>query len=54
VLSQPGTIITEITLDHVLLMSSSATVSKQALADEALARHAGDDLRVLVDGLGLG
>jgi hypothetical protein len=53
-LSRPGTVITEVTLDHELLMSSFVTVSERALADEALARNAGDDLRVLVGGLGLG
>lgn len=53
-LARPGTVITEITLDHQLLMSSYNTVSERALADEALARHAGHDLTVLVGGLGLG
>ncbi len=53
-LSSPGTVITEITLDHQLLMSSHNTVSERALADEALARHSGHDLSVLVAGLGLG
>lgn len=53
-LSQPGTVITEITLEHELLMSSYNTVSERALADEALARHSGGDLSVLVGGLGLG
>ena len=53
-LSRPGTIITEITLDHELLMSSYNTLSERALADEALARHPGRDLSVLVGGLGLG
>ena len=53
-LSSPGTVITEITLDHQLLMSSHITVSERALADEALARHSGIDLSVLVGGLGLG
>ena len=53
-LSRPGTVITEITLDHQLLMSSYNTVSERALADEALARHPGHDLSVLVGGLGLG
>jgi len=53
-LSKPGTVITEITLDFELLMSSYSTDSERALADEALARHPGDDLSVLVGGLGLG
>jgi spermidine synthase len=53
-LSSPGTVITEITLDQELLMSSYNTASERALADEALARHAGSDLSVLVGGLGLG
>ena len=53
-LSRPDTVITEITLDHQLLMSSHNTVSERALATEALARHPGDDLSVLVAGLGLG
>ena len=53
-LSSPGTVITEITLDHELLMSSYVTVSERALADEALARHPGHELSVLVGGLGLG
>ena len=35
-------------------MSSYNTVSERALADEALARHQGHDLSVLVCGLGLG
>jgi len=53
-LSRPGTVITEITLDHELLMSSYNTASERALAEEALARHGGSDLSVLVGGLGLG
>ena len=53
-LSKPGTVITEITLDHELLMSSYNTASERALAEEALARHGGRDLSVLVGGLGLG
>jgi spermidine synthase len=53
-LSRPGTVITEITLDHQLLMSSYITVSELALADEALDRHPASDLSVLVGGLGLG
>lgn len=53
-LSIPGTIVTEITLDHELLMSSFHTESERALSTCALARHPGDDLKVLVGGLGLG
>lgn len=53
-LSRPGTVITEITLDHELLMSSYHTASERALAEQALVRHAGTDVSVLVGGLGLG
>jgi spermidine synthase len=53
-LSRPGTVITEITLDLQLLMSSYITVSERALADEAISRHPGVELAVLVGGLGLG
>ncbi len=53
-LSQPGTIVTEVTLNHEFLMSSLYTDSERALARTALEMHSGDDLRVLVGGLGLG
>ncbi len=53
-LSAPGTIVTEITLDRDLLMSSYHTVSEVALSTRALERHEGDGLRVLIGGLGLG
>ena len=53
-LSRPGTVITEVTLAGEFLMSSYHTASEEALADEALAMHPGQDLRVLVGGLGLG
>ena len=53
-LSRPGVVVTEITLDHQLLMSSYNTVSERALAEEALSRHSGRGLSVLVGGLGLG
>ena len=53
-LSQPGTIVTEVTLNHEFLMSSLYTDSERALARMALDMHSGDDLRVLVGGLGLG
>lgn len=53
-LSRPGTVVTDVTLDHELLMSSHLTVSERALARRALDMHAGRGLRVLVGGLGLG
>ena len=53
-LSQPGTIVTEVTLNHEFLMSSLYTDSERALALTALRMHSGDGLRVLVGGLGLG
>ncbi len=53
-LSQPGTIVTEVTLNHEFLMSSLYTDSERALARIAIEMHLGDDLRVLVGGLGLG
>lgn len=53
-LSQPGTIVTEVTLNHEFLMSSLYTDSERALASTALRMTSGVDLRVLVGGLGLG
>jgi len=53
-LGEPGTVVTEITLNHELLMSSQSTASERALAGGALGMHAGTDLTVLVGGLGLG
>lgn len=53
-LCEPGTIVTEVTLDHEFLMSSLYTDSERALARTAMQMHAGADLRVLVGGLGLG
>ena len=53
-LSRPGTVVTEITLDHQLLMSSHNTASERALAGVALEMHSGGKLDVLVGGLGLG
>lgn len=52
--SQPGLVITEITINEEFLMSSHYTLSERTLAEEAIALHGGTNLRVLVGGLGLG
>lgn len=53
-LCDPGTIVTEVTLDYEFLMSSYLTASEKALSDIALQMHSGSRLSVLVGGLGLG
>jgi len=53
-LCEPGTIVTEVTLNHEFLMSSYLTASERALSEIALQMHSGSRLRVLVGGLGLG
>jgi spermidine synthase len=53
-LSQPGVVVTEVTLNHEFLMSSLYTDSERALARTSLLMHSGDRLRVMVGGLGLG
>lgn len=53
-LSRPGTVVTDVTLNHELLMSSYLTCSERALARLVLDLHPGRELRVLVGGLGLG
>jgi spermidine synthase len=53
-LSRPGTLVTEVTLNHEFLMSSLYTDSEQALSKTAIEMHAGNELQVLVGGLGLG
>lgn len=53
-LSRPDTVVTEITLDHEFLMSSHITFSERALSRVALEMHTGEQLQVLVGGLGLG
>jgi spermidine synthase len=52
--SEPGTVVTEITLDHTILMSSCNSASERALAERALDMHQGEDLKALIGGLGLG
>ncbi|MQA89808.1 MAG: spermidine synthase [Gemmatimonas sp.] len=53
-LSRPGTIVTEVTLNHAFLMSSYNTESERALARIPLDWHSGARLNVLIGGLGLG
>lgn len=58
-LSKPGTIVTEVTLNHEFLMSSYLTASERALARIGVEMigvemHARSNLSVLVGGLGLG
>lgn len=53
-LSAPGTVVTEVTLNHEFLMSSYNTDSERALARVALEMHEGRELSVLIGGLGLG
>lgn len=53
-LSHPGTVVTEITLDHEFLMSSFHTDSERALARVATEMHGGEGLDAMVGGLGLG
>jgi spermidine synthase len=53
-LAEPGTIVTEVSLNHEFLMSSYNTASERALASGALALRAGGGLEALVGGLGLG
>lgn len=53
-LCEPGTIVTEVTLNHEFLMSSYLTASEKALSEIALQMHSGSSLRVLIGGLGLG
>lgn len=53
-LSQPGTTVTEVTLNHEFLMSSLHNESERTLASTAIQMHSGENLSVLVGGLGLG
>ena len=53
-LGRPGTMVTEVTLDHEFLMSSYHTDSERALASKAIEWCGGAELDVLVGGLGLG
>ena len=53
-LSEPGTLVTEVTLNHEFLMSSYHTASERALASVSLDLFKGQDVQVMVGGLGLG
>lgn len=53
-LSQPGTVVTEVTLNHEFLMSSYNTDSERVIAQRSVEIHGGGDLRAMVGGLGLG
>ncbi len=53
-LSAPGTVVTEVTLNHEFLMSSYNTASERGLSRIAIEMHRGSGLKVLVGGLGLG
>ncbi len=53
-LAEPGTVVTEVTLNHEFLMSSYNTDSERAISNRSIEIHGGRDLKVLVGGLGLG
>ena len=53
-LREPGTVVTEVTLNHEYLMCSYPAASERALSEIALQMHSGSRLRVLVGGVGLG
>ncbi len=53
-LSKPGVIVTEVTLNHEFLMSSYNTDSEREISNQSVEIHGGDALSVLVGGLGLG
>ena len=53
-LSEPGTIVTEVTLNHEFLMSSYNTDSERAISKRSVEIHGGSQLKTLVGGLGLG
>ncbi|MAI69486.1 MAG: spermidine synthase [Rhodopirellula sp.] len=53
-LSEPGTVVTEVTLNHEFLMSSYNTDSERAISNRSAEIHGGSNLKALVGGFGLG
>lgn len=53
-LSDPGTVVTEVTLNHEFLMSSYNTDSERAIANRSIEIHGGCKMKTLVGGFGLG
>ena len=53
-LSEPGTSVTEVTLNHAFLMSSYNTDSERAISNRSVEIHGGSNLKARVGGLGLG
>lgn len=53
-LSAPGTVVTEVTLNHEFLMSSYNTDSERAISNRSVEIHGGSGLKTLVGGFGLG
>lgn len=53
-LSEPGTVVTEVTLNHEFLMSSYNTDSERAISNRSADIHGGSQLKALVGGFGLG
>jgi spermidine synthase len=53
-LSEPGTMVTEVTLNHEFLMSSYNTDSERAISNQSIEIHGGGQLKTLVGGFGLG
>lgn len=53
-LSDPGTFVTEVTLNHEFLMSSYNTDSERAISNRSVEIHGGRGLKTLVGGFGLG
>ena len=53
-LSEPGTVVTEVTLNHEFLMSSYNTDSERAISNRSADIHGGCNLKALVGGFGLG